>query len=182
MKSMNGYRTRVASRLAPVLALAAVVWACGGGGKNPPATDLSQGSDWEVRVSTGGDTTLVTGPGASTEMPDTTSAPAVAAAPADTLPPPETKPVSVPDPRDFTPGWRVQVDAFSIMARAEARRREVMAKTDEPVYVEYEPPLYKVRVGDFLTRKEADSMVTRLKAEGFDKSWVVETLVLKPSN
>ncbi len=168
-------------RAGAAVLLAALVSACGGGGKAPPATDVTQGSDWEVRVSTGGDTTLVTGPGASGAMEDTARAPVVSAAPADTLPPLETRQVPVPNPRDFTPGWRVQVAAVTSMAGADAKRREAMVHTTEPVYVEYEPPFYKVRVGDYLTRQEADSMATRLKAEGF-QIYVVETLVLKPSN
>jgi cell division protein FtsN len=181
MNNAQRNRLSLGTRLGPAVLLAVLVCACGGGGKNPPATDLTQGSDWEVRVSTGGDTTLVTGPGASAGVEDTTAAPTVTAAPADTLPPPESKPVSVPDPRDFTPGWRVQIAAVSSMASADAKRREAMTKITEPVYVEYEPPFYKVRVGDFLTKKEAQSMATRLKAEGFE-TFVVETLVLKPSN
>ncbi len=159
--------------LAAVMALGAL--SCGGGGKQKPATDVGAG-DWEVTVESG-DTTWTPAPaGAETTAavaPDTVAA-------ADSLAPPEpAPPVRVPDPREFTPGWRVQISASETMGGAEAVRKEAVKQASEPVYIEYEPPYYKVRVGDFLSKAEAESMATRLRAEGFD-TWVVETLVLKP--
>jgi cell division septation protein DedD len=87
--------------------------------------------------------------------------------------------VALPDPEEFTPGWRVQIFASSAMASAEELAKEARRKFTEAVYVEYEPPLYKVRVGDFLTKPAAKQMATRVQAEGYD-AWVVETLVVRP--
>jgi len=43
------------------------------------------------------------------------------------------------------------------------------------VYVEFEPPFYRVRVGDFQTRKEAESFVKVLQDLGFRGSfWVMK--------
>ena len=97
----------------------------------------------------------------------------------ETTPPMEETPV--PDPQDFTPGWRVQLFASTSMVAADEEAHVAREKFSEPVYVEYEPPLYKVRLGNFLTKAAAQSMATRVRAEGYD-AWVVETLVLRPQN
>jgi hypothetical protein len=88
-------------------------------------------------------------------------------------------PAATPAPEDFTPGWRVQLFASASMANADREAQRARQRFAEPVYVEFQPPLYKVRLGDFLTKAEAQSMATRAKAEGFD-AWVVEALVVKP--
>ena len=151
---------------------------CGGGGKKPPNIDVA-GTPWEVSAESplGSDAVIL-------------SADSLGALPADTLavktidstaiPPSPRGTIQVPDPKDFTEGWRVQLSANSTLADADGRARGARAKFTEPVYVEYEPPFYKVRVGDFLTRAEAESMATRARAEGYEGAWVVETLVMRP--
>ena len=43
-----------------------------------------------------------------------------------------------------------------------------------------EPPMYKVRVGDFLSRSGADAMKTRVRSEEYQDAFVVEALVVRP--
>lgn len=185
------------NRLHPMLvltgagALASLLVACGGGAKQQPSTDLTE-QPWEVRVESPLDTVQVT---SAAGAPDSTPvAPAATAGTPETPPqvtespmqpasgtagPAATPAPKVPDPAVFTPGWRVQIFASASMVNADALAEKARAKFTEPVYVEYEPPLYKVRVGDFLTKREAEMMRTRALSEDFD-AWVVESLVVRP--
>jgi cell division septation protein DedD len=160
-----------------MLAVLILVVGCGGGGKEPPNFDVA-GTPWEVSAESplGGAGVSLSADSLGVISADTTAAPENPAP----LPPAPLETTPVPDPKDFTEGWRVQVSANSTLADADGRARGARARFTEPVYVEYEPPFYKVRVGDFLTRPEAESMATRARAEGFEGAWVVETLVLKP--
>jgi len=171
--------------LAGAGAVALGLAACGGGQKNKPATSMDD-QPWEVTVVSPLDSSTVV---AGQEPPKTAeAAPPAAAATSEppAAPPPQVTESAVapaapkvPDPQTFTPGWRVQIFASASMVNADALAAKARAKFTEPVYVEYEPPLYKVRVGDFLTKREAEMMKTRVLAEDFD-AYVVESLVARP--
>jgi hypothetical protein len=45
------------------------------------------------------------------------------------------------------------------------------------MYIEFEAPLYKVRVGDCATRHEADTLKEKAGTQGYDGAWVAETPV-----
>lgn len=71
--------------------------------------------------------------------------------------------------------YRIQVGIYEERGSADRRADEVRAKLDHPVYVEFEPPFYRVRVGDFTTRKEAEEYVKILQNFGFRGSfWVMK--------
>lgn len=75
-------------------------------------------------------------------------------------------------------GYRVQIFSASSHQAAEqalARARELFA--GEAVYVEFEPPFFKVRVGDFRTRKEAESFAGVAKKQGYDSAFPAETQI-----
>jgi cell division septation protein DedD len=80
-------------------------------------------------------------------------------------------------PRQPVYGYRVQIFAFESLERAEAAAQEARVKLDLPVYVEYVPPYYKVRVGDFLIREEAEAVRDRLRISGYRDAFIVETLI-----
>lgn len=164
---------------------------CGGSSSQIPSADEIDKQPWEVVMESSIDTVTVTTYGESGEM--------AASAPYQPDPPEgvepegslmdqpqvtETQapmtPEKVPDPRVFTPGWRVQIFASSSMVNADELARVARGTFMEPVYVEYIPPMYKVRVGDFMTRKDADHMKARIEAKKMD-AFVVEALVVKPS-
>jgi cell division septation protein DedD len=163
---------------------------CGGAAKPGPAVDPDT-IPWETTTESPLDRqTPLAGPGGAPAAEDSTGAlpedavdapadSARAPRPRDEAPAPAETEARVPDPRSFVAGWRVQLAAYSSLVDADVRAREARAKFTEPVYVEYEPPFYKVRVGDFLGRPEAESMATRARAEGYQGAWVVDTLVLK---
>ncbi|MFH1145153.1 MAG: SPOR domain-containing protein [Candidatus Eisenbacteria bacterium] len=74
-------------------------------------------------------------------------------------------------------GFRVQLYAASNPELAKERAEEFRALFDEPVYVEFEGLLYKVQVGDFLTRDEAAAMRRRALGAGCEGAFVVDALV-----
>lgn len=73
--------------------------------------------------------------------------------------------------------YRVQI--FTSRLYAEAVRERALA--DEifnlPVYLDYEVPYYKLRVGDFVTRDEAENMVPEIKAIGYGNAWVARVVL-----
>jgi cell division septation protein DedD len=73
--------------------------------------------------------------------------------------------------------YRVQIGIFEERQSAERRAEEARLKVDREVYVEFEPPFYRVRVGDFTTRKEAEEFVKILQDYGFRGSfWVMKNI------
>ena len=77
-------------------------------------------------------------------------------------------------------GYRIQVFASSDKAAAEKVKQEVGVASGVSVYVEYEEGLYKVRVGDFLERKEAAEARQKLVGT-YPGSWIVRTTIRKAS-
>ena len=63
----------------------------------------------------------------------------------------------------------------------QAKAAEKAAKTAqttlerEDVYVTFEPPYFKVHVGDFATKEEADKFVQAARKRGYDTPFPVQT-------
>ncbi|MFC1541135.1 SPOR domain-containing protein [Candidatus Latescibacterota bacterium] len=72
-------------------------------------------------------------------------------------------------------GYRVQIGAFESSENANKLAESARSKIEYPVYVEYLPPLYRVRVGDFVQRSDAETCVESLKNNGFKDSRFVYT-------
>ncbi|MEE9441594.1 MAG: SPOR domain-containing protein [candidate division Zixibacteria bacterium] len=68
--------------------------------------------------------------------------------------------------------YRVQI--FTSRLYTEARKEKAIA--DEifnlPVYLDYEVPYYKLRVGDFAKREEAENMIPEIRSIGYRSAWV----------
>ena len=77
-------------------------------------------------------------------------------------------------------GFRVQVFSTTNIDEASAKKTELEeAIPHERVYLEYDPPTYKIRVGNFLNRYDADRFVRYLADKGFAGAWAVPQRVLK---
>ena len=74
-------------------------------------------------------------------------------------------------------GFRVQVFATQDRNRADQLQRELVLKFDEKVYIIFEAPNYKLRVGDFLDRENAEILRLRLVSSDFPSSWIVRTRI-----
>lgn len=106
----------------------------------------------------------------------------------DKIPPSVVAPVepSVTGPVESTPavgerGFRVQIGASTDRTGAEDLARVARTRTQDSVYVAYESPYFKVRVGDFSDRALALQMRDRLRANGYPEAWVVTTTI-KPGD
>jgi SPOR domain len=83
-------------------------------------------------------------------------------------------------PDEQTQGFRVQIYSSSSIDSAKAMK--VMGERDFPdelFYLVYDPPKYKVRAGNFLSRFEADRFVRQLTERGYSDGWVVPDRILK---
>ncbi len=117
------------------------------------------------------------------ETPDTAST----ALQPDTVPmTPESTPPSSPS-SSSTPtttlrtvsGYRVQIFATLYPEKAEALAEGIRTEWGVPVYVIHDPAdgLYKVRVGDFRTRAEAEALRDRFRSRGFTDAFLVQDQV-----
>jgi len=82
------------------------------------------------------------------------------------------------EPTQLVQGYRVQICAVADEKRARQIQRDAILKfIDQDVYLIYDSPYYKVRVGNCLTRYEADQLQQLAVQKGFDDAWVVRTKV-----
>jgi hypothetical protein len=85
-----------------------------------------------------------------------------------------------PAPTETVQGFRVQVFSSANIDEANAKKAEFEeAIPQERVYLEYDPPTYKIRAGNFLNRYDADRFVRYLSDKGFTGAWAVPQRVLK---
>ena len=82
---------------------------------------------------------------------------------------------------EATQGFRVQIFASSSIDEANAAKTVAEEKVlRDSIYIVYDPPVYKVRVGDYATRFEANQHLTRLVNIGYPDAWVVaDRIVLR---
>lgn len=79
-------------------------------------------------------------------------------------------------PRE-TYGYRVQIGAFMSQSNAELFAAAARTNLTGNVYVEQIPPWHKVRVGDLLSREEAEMLKAKVLQLGYPGSFIVETMV-----
>jgi len=73
--------------------------------------------------------------------------------------------------------YRVQV--FTSRLYSEAARERQLAEEifNLPIYLDYEVPYYKLRVGDFTTRDQAENMLAEIKTIGYKNAWVARVVL-----
>ncbi len=77
-----------------------------------------------------------------------------------------------------TDGYRVQVLSTDDIDEANLVRAEIYEKTSrKEVYIIFEPPFYKVKVGDFTSKTEAEDLRFKLNQLGYTESKVVQETV-----
>lgn len=75
-------------------------------------------------------------------------------------------------------GYRVQVLSTDDIDEANSIRAEIYEKiTGKEVYVVFDPPFYKVKVGDFTSKSEAENLRFKLAQLGYTESKVVQETV-----
>jgi hypothetical protein len=77
-------------------------------------------------------------------------------------------------------GFRVQIFASTVEQSAKEVENKARFEFSENIYLTYEPPNYKVRVGDFVSRVEADLVRQKAISLGYKGAWVVaDKIILK---
>jgi len=74
-------------------------------------------------------------------------------------------------------GFRVQLIATDAEMQARSLEQQALLDFPESVYLVFDPPNYKVRVGDCLTRANANDLRDRAVKMGYGNAWVVQCRV-----
>lgn len=95
-------------------------------------------------------------------------------------PVPESVITPVPAPRS-RPGFRIQVFSLQDKEAADRARQDVenrLGDLELRVYIETEAPYYKIRVGDYAAKVDAEAALRILKTrKGFSDAWIVRTTI-----
>jgi len=75
------------------------------------------------------------------------------------------------------PGFRIQLVATRDEQEARQARMDALLNFSRRVYLIYDNPYYKLRLGDCLSRADADSLQQLAIEKGFVSAWVVRTMV-----
>ena len=78
---------------------------------------------------------------------------------------------------DVSEGFRIQIfeSTVSSIARAEAKRfKNILGDT---VYIDFETPLYKLRIGNYMDRKSAENAIKTISRLGAKDSWIIRTKI-----
>ena len=74
-------------------------------------------------------------------------------------------------------GYRVQILATRYFDYADSLAISISSKIIDSVYVEFETPNYKVRVGDFINRDSAELLQQKLLNMGYKSAWILRTKI-----
>ena len=74
-------------------------------------------------------------------------------------------------------GYRVQITISQNEKELQEIQKEIEKVLNEKSYIIFELPNYKLRVGNFLNRKEAENFQKKIVRLGYRKAWVVPTII-----
>ena len=74
-------------------------------------------------------------------------------------------------------GFRVQVFATQDRGKADILQKELASKFKENIYIIFEAPNYKLRIGDFLDRDKAEILRRELAGSNYPSSWILRTKI-----
>jgi hypothetical protein len=82
-------------------------------------------------------------------------------------------------PPEATPGFRIQILSTTEIDTANAVKNELSNLPESVgIYIIFDSPYYKVRVGDFLSRPDANQLLKTLIDRGYTDSWIVADRIL----
>jgi hypothetical protein len=76
-----------------------------------------------------------------------------------------------------TEGFRIQCFASSQIERIRSEQKELETKIKFPIYIVFNAPYYKLLVGDFFKRADADGALAKLKEIGYGDAWVARSRI-----
>ena len=74
-------------------------------------------------------------------------------------------------------GYRLQIFESSSVEEANRTLRKFERSLKDSVYMVFEAPLYKLRLGNFATKKEAEKQKENLKKKGYKNIWTVRSRI-----
>ena len=74
-------------------------------------------------------------------------------------------------------GFRVQVLATRTRDNADQLRKTLADGYAEEIYIVFEAPNYKVRMGNFFDRKQAEKFRQILVKKGYTSAWIIRTRI-----
>ena len=80
---------------------------------------------------------------------------------------------------NFIKGYRVQIVISQNEQELQDIKIEIEKSINEQIYIIFELPNYKLRVGNFVNRKEAESFQKKIVRLGYRTAWVVPTMIEK---
>ncbi len=83
----------------------------------------------------------------------------------------------VPDINARVNGYRVQLIATRNESEARSNMENALSFFPERVYLLFDSPFYKLRVGDCVLRSDADSLQQRAIHRGFSSAWIIASQV-----
>ena len=85
--------------------------------------------------------------------------------------------LSLDSVQSVSEGYRVQVLATRYFERADSLAVIMKNTISDSVYVDYEAPNYKVRIGDFIDRDSAESLQQELVQMGYNSAWILRARI-----
>jgi len=85
--------------------------------------------------------------------------------------------ISLDSVQSVIEGYRVQVLATRYFERADSFAIVMKNTVSESVYVDFETPNYKVRIGDFIERESAESLQQDLVQMGYNSAWILRSRI-----
>ncbi len=79
--------------------------------------------------------------------------------------------------KNYYNGFKVQVISTNIAEEAEEMRLKLISQVIHSVEVIFDAPNYKVRVGAFEDRKDAQRLLDQLDFLGYRKAWIVRSRI-----
>lgn len=92
------------------------------------------------------------------------------------IPFPVSDSMAVPESDTSVVLFRVQIFATKSLDDAQQFAYEIEALFPEGVFVEYQVPYYKVRVGEFYNPEEGEDFLEHVKQMGFKKAWLTRVI------
>ena len=74
-------------------------------------------------------------------------------------------------------GFRVQILATKELAKAEQLQKNLSNILNQKIYIVFEAPNYKVRVGNFIDRNRAEVFRKNILNKGYTSSWIIRTRI-----
>jgi hypothetical protein len=78
---------------------------------------------------------------------------------------------------NFVRGYRVQVMISQDENELIKLKNTLLQSLKEDIYIIFELPNYKLRIGDFISRKEAENFQEKIVKLGYRTAWVVPTII-----